>query len=628
VLKLTIAATALLVAAVATGAGASTPSVAGRIVFSANDGGAFAGHIYVAQPGKAPVDLSRASAGFDSHPAVSSDGKHIAFVSTRTGRAAIYTMSIDGTHVARVSPFFAATAYPQILWEPAARSFAVDGLSGIHLGTLGGGWRTLVPPSDKPGGIWGWSPDGKLLAYGDAGGPTVVDLRGRRVFSLASDNIAWSATGRLASQSNGETVSVYDEAGKSLGTIAGVDDFAWSPDGARLATLSQAGVLQIRAGGVGRPLSSRKLPGRPVAGLQWLGETHVLVEATDGPLSVDVRTGKEFELPSLYEFAPVFDQTGTEVAGVEVAAGETRVLVGSLSTSRVVATYPECGDDDVLVGPGIDDLQLLSGGGLVYESQCSPASASIYSVLPDGSGLTRLTDTAADDEQLAVSVDASTIAFVRSPAAFCESGCPQTIWTMNADGGGARPLVTPTDDLPYTDSPSFSPDGTQILFARSNGESTELETVPTAGSDLHDLGVSGWWPAWGPTEIAYDDGSTNAATVASPDGSSPHVVAAPTNGFADAPAWSDDGRLALLEQRGSTLSILDVSTGRRVALVGFEPRPLGRPGLAWSPDGSRFAFTASTPADPYGDVWTIGVDGSGLTQVTHGLGAVSSLAWR
>jgi dipeptidyl aminopeptidase/acylaminoacyl peptidase len=460
----------------------------------------------------------------------------------------------------------------------------------------------------------------------------VVDLRGRRTFSVASDNIAWSATGRLASQSNGDTVSVYDEAGKRLGTIAGVGDFAWSPDGARLATLSQAGVLQIRAGGVGHPLSSRKLPGRPVAGLQWLGETHVLVKATDGPLSVDVRTGKEFELPSLYEFAPVFDQTGTEVAGVEVAAGETRVLVGSLSTSRVVATYPECGDDDDLVGPGIDDLQFLSGGGLVYESQCFPASASIYSVLPDGSGLTRLTDTAADDEQLAVSADASTIAFVRSPAAFCESGCPQTIWTMDADGGGARPLVTPTDDLPYNDSPSFSPDGTQLLFSQGGYESTELMTVPTAGGDLHDLDIGGSLPAWGPSQIAYD-GKTGAATVADPDGSHTHAVGpAPLEAY-DVPAWSPDGRLALLEQRGSTLSILEVSSRKRITLAGFVPAFIGGPlrgpgGLAWSPDGTRFAFTAATSKDPYGDVWTIGVDGTGLTQVTHGVGAVSSVAWR
>ncbi|HEX3807341.1 MAG TPA: hypothetical protein VHV52_11235, partial [Gaiellaceae bacterium] len=378
-----------------------------------------------------------------------------------------------------------------------------------------------------------------------------------------------------------------------------------------------------------RPVSSRKLAGRSLLGLQWLGETHVRVNGDDGWLSVDVRTGKEFVLPATFStFGGVLNADGTESAAVTVSAGRASVQVGTLKASRVVASYPECGDDPLHDGKGIDGLQLIAGGGLVYESDCTIPSASIYAVAPDGSRLTRLTDTKADDEQVAVSADASTVAFVRASAAVCHDGCPETIWVMSADGSGVRSVVIPSGELQLDDSPSFSPDGTQILFARSNGESTELETVPTAGSDLHDLGVSGWWPAWGPTEIAYDDGSTNAATVASPDGSSPHVVAAPTNGFADAPAWSDDGRLALLEQRGSTLSILDVSTGRRVALVGFEPRPLGRPGLAWSPDGSRFAFTASTPTDPYGDVWTIGVDGSGLTQVTHGLGAVSSLAWR
>lgn len=632
-LRVTIVATTLLVAVVATGAGASTPSVAGRIVFSANDGVAVAGHIYVAQPGKAPIDLSRLSGGFDSAPAVSPDGKHIAFVSTRTGRAAIYTMSIDGRHVARVSPFFAVAASVQIAWEPGAQTFAIGlrpstaQFGRIYLGTLGGGWRALVPATN--GGLAGWSPDGKLLAYVDVGGPVAVDVRGRRVFDLAGGSLVWSATGRFAVQASATTVAVYSEAGKQLATIRGATAFAWSPDGAQLATLTAGGVLQLRAGGVGRPVSSRKLAGRSLFGLQWLGQTHVRVNGADGWLSVDVRTGKEFVLPAAFStFGSVLDAAGTEAAAVTVSAGRASVLVGTLKTSHVVASYPECGDDPMHDGTGIDGLQLIGGGGLVYESDCTIPSASIYAVAPDGSYLTRLTDTGADDEQVAVSPDASMLAFVRAPAAVCHDGCFETIWIMNADGSGARPLVTPDDVLPYNDSPSFSPDGTQILFARSGAESTELETVPAVGGNLHDLGVSGWWPAWGSAQIAYDDGSTDAATAASADGSSPHVVAAPTNGFDDVPAWSAGGRLALLEQRGSTLSILDVSTGKRVTLTGFQGRPLGRPGLAWSPDGTRFAFTASTPTDPYGDVWTIGVDGTGLTQVTHGLGAVSSLSWR
>jgi Tol biopolymer transport system component len=50
-------------------------------------------------------------------------------------------------------------------------------------------------------------------------------------------------------------------------------------------------------------------------------------------------------------------------------------------------------------------------------------------------------------------------------------------------------------------------------------------------------------------------------------------------------------------------------------------------GLAWSPDGTRFAFVAAD-VNGNGEVYTIGVDGKGLQQVTHNLGAVGGLSWR
>jgi len=50
-------------------------------------------------------------------------------------------------------------------------------------------------------------------------------------------------------------------------------------------------------------------------------------------------------------------------------------------------------------------------------------------------------------------------------------------------------------------------------------------------------------------------------------------------------------------------------------------------GLAWSPDGTRLAFVADD-TNGYGEVWTIGADGSGLQQVTRNLGVVGTLSWR
>jgi Tol biopolymer transport system component len=50
-------------------------------------------------------------------------------------------------------------------------------------------------------------------------------------------------------------------------------------------------------------------------------------------------------------------------------------------------------------------------------------------------------------------------------------------------------------------------------------------------------------------------------------------------------------------------------------------------GLAWSPDGSQLVFTAED-ADRVSDLYTVRVDGTHLTRVTHDLGAISSVSWR
>jgi Tol biopolymer transport system component len=56
-------------------------------------------------------------------------------------------------------------------------------------------------------------------------------------------------------------------------------------------------------------------------------------------------------------------------------------------------------------------------------------------------------------------------------------------------------------------------------------------------------------------------------------------------------------------------------------------------GLAWSPDGTRFAF-AATDVNGNGEIYTIGTNGSGLRQLTKNIGAVdtvgyeSTLSWR
>ncbi|MGN6797841.1 MAG: TolB family protein, partial [Gaiellaceae bacterium] len=151
-----------------------------------------------------------------------------------------------------------------------------------------------------------------------------------------------------------------------------------------------------------------------------------------------------------------------------------------------------------------------------------------------------------------------------------------------------------------------------------------LYRVPALGGAADALGVVGTAPAWGSPRIGYL-GPKGVATVM-PDGSGNRRLRGLVLADEGPLAWSRSGRLAVLRS-SPPLAILIPSTGRRIALPGFtEPVEHGA-GLAWSPDGTRLAFVAAD-RDGVGDVWTVDVDGTGLTRVTYDLGAGGTLSWR
>lgn len=84
----------------------------------------------------------------------------------------------------------------------------------------------------------------------------------------------------------------------------------------------------------------------------------------------------------------------------------------------------------------------------------------VYKMNADGSGQTNLTQNTARDEEPAFSPDGSKIAFVSDRAGEGD------IYVMNADGGGQKSL---TGDIGGTvRQPSWSPDGTQIVYTNNN----------------------------------------------------------------------------------------------------------------------------------------------------------------
>jgi Tol biopolymer transport system component len=620
----------LLAVCAATASGAT---VAGRIVFAANNAPAWSGHIYISR-GRGLIDLSARSAGLDFTPAVSPDGTRIAFASYRGGHLAVYVMRADGSDVVRVSPFLGAggpngnAVVQTITWRPDSRVVAVLVFSrltakgAVYVASPSGGWRLIVPTRRAPAIVGGWTAGGLLLYVSpDTGGVEGVDASGRTRFDVPGEAVAASPRGSIAVQRDSRTWLLYSAAGREVARLPNVAAARWSPNGALLATTSASGDLRIRDA-AGKEAAAR-FPHAQVVG--WLGNRIVRLEGGNGIFGVSALTAKRVSLRVAFRQYSLVS-SGTRVAAVLYpasfkAGNVARLIAGSVGgPARNVATFPICSDE-----PVVSDLQLFGTNGLAYATACTAPAADVYAVSPSGAGLQRLTTSPYDDAEPAVSPDGTTIAYVQKDNEMHCSGCPETLWAMNADGSGARRFPnSSSEDLPYDDGPSFSPDGKSILFVRSGPNATGLFTVPTAGGPAHDLKLPGTGAVWGPSRIVYNAWPSGKPTTVAPDGSGKALVSGA--GAGGTAAWSTDGRLAYLQtdQRGR-LSILLPASGGRIEL----PQLTGAyaSGLAWSPDGTRFAFVAAD-ASGLSDVWTIRVDGTHLTRVTHALGAVTSLSWR
>jgi Tol biopolymer transport system component len=158
------------------------------------------------------------------------------------------------------------------------------------------------------------------------------------------------------------------------------------------------------------------------------------------------------------------------------------------------------------------------------------------------------------------------------------------IWVMNADGSDQRRLLPDPFFVDYF--PSYSPDGTQIVFNRCRPDfsACAIYRMNANGSGL---------TAITPFEVSVLD----IAPVYSPDGS---TIAFNGNGRGGV-------RLAVY------LMNSDGSNVRRLT-----PPSFGGQAPDWSPDGSRIVFSAHCcglrqPAA----IWVINTDKTGLQQLTY-----------
>jgi Tol biopolymer transport system component len=553
--------------------------------------GGFLAAEFVKQPQPAPLQTAfrqlTEEPGLERQPTISPDGRTVVYVSEKRGKSDLYSLRVGGRNAVLLTPDSPDDDYAPAFSPDGNRiAFRSDrGSGGIYvMEATGESVRRIADFGFDPQ----WSPDGNEIVVAD-----------ERVFdpmSRAMHSRIWA-------------LRVSDGQKRLVADVDGVGPH-WSPGGRRIVFW-----------GVRRDRRS---------------ERDIFSVAADG---------SEAEAPvpltddDAVDWSPTWSPDGRFVYFASSRGGTMNLWrIGIDEATGLAAGGPEpittpnawSGDFDVAADGQTVVFSDLDERTAIFVAGFDPAQGGIAAPgrqVYQGRAINSI-DLSRDGKTIALS----------------QRGQPwEALGTIRADGSGWARL---TDDDFYHRLPTWSPDGTRLLFYMNRGHSRLWSTRPD-GSDYAEIAVpddlhTGVYPVWSADgqriAAAFDQGvavldvSTSPARVLarfppdidfrpyswSPDGRT--IAGAARYAMRDqivlldlreqtrrvvadegsSPAWLPDGRRLLFS--GLThLSLLDVTTGRVEALVPM-PRLYDQWGrtVALSADGRTLAYLQSQSE---GDVW-------------------------
>lgn len=496
--------------------------------------------------------------GLEIDPAISPDGKMIAYVAGSVGNMTLYVRQFAGGRpIALTTPELGDCRWPQ--WSPDGTQIAYQSQSCIYiLPAFGGIPKKLVEPTKgQTASCAAWSPDGRQIAY-------------------ALDNSIYARQlDRDEPRKITETEYPYPDP----------YSLCWSPDGSKIAYV------------LGNPSF---LFGKPHIGN--LAPSSIWVVSINGENSVQVTEDKSLNV------SPVWLPDGRHLLYVSSEKGGRDVYLISLDS----VGKPLGPSVRLTTGINAHTISISSSGDKLAYSDFNH-TANIWSIgVPREGPITiaeaqPVTSGNQTIEGLDISHDGNWLVYDSN------LNGNQDIYKMPVGGGEAEQLTDdPADDF----TPAWSPDGQEIAFHTWKKGNRDLVVIMVDGSKLQQLTddpSSDSYAAWSPdgNQLVFHswrtggDGELFVISRNDKDSTwgSPRQL---TTSGADQPSkWSPDGRLIAYTNRKG-LCVIPVEGGEPRILVDKKNSDSSQNPqyTVWSKD-SQTIYYKSVDADQHASFWCV-----------------------
>jgi Tol biopolymer transport system component len=556
------------------------------------------------------------------NPSWSPDGTKIVYVVE--GRE-IYLAKADGTNRTNLTntadinernPSWSATG--RIAYERSGQIWTMnaDGTNQVQFTAI------TQPTPTAPA----WSADGSKLAFTSNGGIWKINANGtvEQQVTPTGSYPAWSPDGTKIVFAKGSGIAVINADGTNetiLTTIAGDTKPAWSSDGTTIAfrrSAAPAGIYRMSATG-----------GNPVRIIADSQLSQSIYEINDDPAWQPVA-----QLPDTFTIRGGITRSNASLSGVIVnLSGTTNVTTttdangnfqfsglqagGNYTVSPLLLNHnfvPQSRSFNNLNGNQIADftatvtctsLSCAQNGKIAFNR-----SGEIFTMNPDGTNQTNLTNNAAIDTSPKYSPDGLKIIFSTNRDGNYE------IYRMNADGSSPIRL---TNNSASDTSPYYSPDGTFIVFVSDRDGNNEIYKMNANGSNpvrLTNDPANNFSPAISPIgqKIIFvtDPGGFNQRSLftINADGTNLQQLQGSV-GFYDSPSYSpNEQKIIFIYGIDATLQeawTMNPDGTNRIRVVGNRsPR--------YSPDGTKICSFGAL-FGTYG-IYTNNADGTNSQRIT------------